>query len=572
MEFAREEELALGNDEVWEFTFSYRESRHRPLNVSWGPESPYVLSGDDVVPVEAEVDFGESPPASSKQAQVELDLALVPTPASWQAGSGVCMLAGKLALDRDIASPIAEVVESVQNLGQRCGLPTRFCDEGVELRLQLVDGYEDSGYQVELARDLVSVVAATHDGLRHAMITLLQLGAAHQDGAPCGVLRDKSRFGWRGMHLDCARHYYSVPSLLRLLDLLALLKFNRLHWHLIDDEAFRLELGSYPQLAELTAMRGHGCLVPGVFGGGAGPSGGAYSASDVAQVLEHAKELGIEVMPEIELPAHAWGILQVIPGLRDPEDQSAEESVQGYANNTMNPAMPATWEFLERLIPEVASLFPFGLVHLGCDEIPPGAWTASPALERWKAERNLPDASAVQEAMMYRAAEIVISAGGRPAAWDEGAQGPNGGIGHDALLFSWSGQEAGLDAARNGYEVVMTPAQHTYMDMAPNNDPQQRGMNWAAMMSLADTVAWEPVPLDEPGLEKQIVGVQGALWSETVLRDGDHEPMIAPRILGVAESAWASTSRRASAAKLYKLADVWDSIFTAMRWQSNPTR
>ncbi|MEC9360829.1 MAG: family 20 glycosylhydrolase, partial [SAR324 cluster bacterium] len=341
------------------------------------------------------------------------------------------------------------------------------------------------------------------------------------------------------------------------------------HWHLIDDESFRLKLSSVPELVELTGFRGNGCIIPGVFGGGIGPTGGTYSVEDVSRIINHATGLGISVMPEIEIPAHALAILKVFPEMRDPEDKSSEISVQGYSENTINPAMPATWEFLNKVLPEIGSLFPFGLIHLGCDELPPNVWKRSPAINKLKVENILKTTQDLQEWMMQRAAKILVGKGIRPAAWEVAGLGDNGGIGNNALLFSWSSLEPGLKAAREGYEVVMCPAQHVYFDMAQTKNVLERGVSWAAIISMKDALNWEPVPLEEPELEQNIIGIQGALWSETIIKDKDMDTMLAPRILALSEVSWSTNSRKRDFPEFMGAANYFSKVFEKIGWARN---
>ncbi|MGB1209584.1 MAG: family 20 glycosylhydrolase, partial [Paracoccaceae bacterium] len=349
------------------------------------------------------------------------------------------------------------------------------------------------------------------------------------------------RFGWRGQHLDCARHFFDLSSILDLLDLMALLKLNRFHWHFADDEAFRLRLTGRPDLAACTAARGPGAVMPAVFGE---VGGGSYGPADVAAVLERAHALNIEVLPEIETPAHMLAVTRVYPDTRDPADNGAEVSVQGYQSNAVNPAMPATWDVLSDIVTEVGAMFPFGHLHLGCDELPEGTWMGSPAARGLMAEHDLSDTDDIQAWMMSRLAAIVTANGQRPCAWEEAARGNCGeahnGIGHGAILFSWSGQGPGLEAARAGYDVVMTPAQHVYLDMAHSDAQDDWGASWAAFVDLEDTVAWEPVPQDlrDTDVGARILGVQGAYWAEFTTQDAQMWPMLLPRIFGVATQAW----------------------------------
>jgi hexosaminidase len=175
----------------------------------------------------------------------------------------------------------------------------------------------------------------------------------------------------------------------------------------------------------------------------------------------------------------------------------------------------------------------------------------------------------VQEWTMQKAAKILVDAGVRPAAWEEAGRGKNGGIGNDTLLFSWSGIEPGLQAARQGYEVVMCPAQHIYFDMAQSESHHESGVNWAAIISMEDALDWEPVPINEPELERNIIGIQGALWSETICKDKDMDTMLAPRILALSEVAWSSSSRKRSISEFMGVANHFVKILDRLDWASN---
>lgn len=191
------------------------------------------------------------------------------------------------------------------------------------------------------------------------------------------------------------------------------------------------------------------------------------------------------------------------------------------------------------MIDEISALFPFNHLHLGCDELPPDTWMSSPRARALMAEHGLKTTQDLQGWTIAKLAAYAASKGQRPAAWEEAAQGANGGIGNNAILFSWTGQGAGIDAARAGYDVVMTPAQHVYLDMAHTDDPDDWGASWAAFVDLPDTITWDPVP--DPEITERIIGVQGAFWSEFTTEDSQMWPMLMPRMLGVSMMAWQTT-------------------------------
>lgn len=349
---------------------------------------------------------------------------------------------------------------------------------------------------------------------------------------------------------------------------MALCKLNRFHWHFSDDEAFRLQVECFPQLWQQTQMRGETHLLPSLFGGGI-EAGGSYSKADAAALITHAKALNIEVLPEIEVPAHNLALAKIFPETRDPNDTGTEISVQGYAQNAINPAMAKTWEVLSALTTEISEIFPFDTIHLGCDELPTDTWMGSPAAASLMAQHGLETTKDLQGWMMAKLAAQLTKLGKNVAAWEEAAQGKNGGIGHNALLFSWTGQGAGVAAARAGYDIVMTPAQHAYLDMAHSDDPDDWGANWAGHISLADTLNWDPVPPEMSDIAEKVVGVEGTFWSEFTTQDDQLAPMIAPRILGIAVKAWQADATL-SAPQLSQLANHYAPLFTKIGWPSHP--
>jgi hexosaminidase len=547
-----------------EITLAYR-GDFIPSNRAWLPMGSYLrLAGGRTVELPplprgvAPADWPEVPPFDG--------LRLIPRPDRWEPAEG--SLQAQRFAPRSLAANgeghAGEALEAASALGERTGLGPLLDAGGVELSLETDAALPGEAYRLTIAPDGVTLAASDRAGVFHGAVTLLNLRLTHEGALPCGTIHDAPRFGWRGQHLDCARHFFEMRSLLRLLDLMALLKLNRFHWHFADDEAFRLEVDCAPELWQKTAFRGEGMAIPGVHGGGI-RAGGSYSKADVASLLARARELGIEVLPEIEVPAHGFALNIARHGLRDPADNGGEVSVHGYLGNTINPAMPGTWELLGPLMEEVAGLFPIGILHLGCDELPPGTWDGSPAAAALKAREGLTSRDDLQGWMMERLAADLAARGIRPAAWEEAAKGANGGIGHGALLFSWTGQGPGVAAARAGHDVVMCPAQHVYLDMAHSADPADWGASWAAFVNLEEVVNWRPVPEGAEDIAPRVVGVQGTFWSEFTCADAELEPMLAPRILGVATKAW-DRQDSLDGPGLRRLAGHYGALFEAMGW------
>ena len=548
------------------FSIEFEEEEFKVFNVGWLPWKPYVRFFDGSC-VDVEIDF--SHPEKTVFEEVELaenqGLRLVPQPISWEPdGNEVNIRAG---LTMNATHPFAEAVNSANALAIRNDLGPLLGD-GIELIINDDFVGADDGYSLHISDKEIRISARSRTGAFYAAISLLNLSVNYDGVIPCGVITDAPRFEWRGQQLDCARHYYKPETLMRFLDLLALMKLNRFHWHFNDDESFRLEVECYPEIWQKTCSRGEGQLIPGLFGGGKGPTGGSYTLDFAKDLIDRAKELEIEVLPEIEIPAHAFALIQVFPDLYDAEDESEENSVQGYIRNTMNPAKPFMWEFVEKLTRELAGIFPFAHIHLGCDERPPKAWNKSPAAKKLMEQEGLETLDDLQGWTMEKVGAMVRGLDCRPCAWEEAAHGANGGIGNDAILFSWTGQGPGLEAARKGYKVVMSPAQHVYFDMAKSELFEDRGGRWAGALSLEDTVEWRPVPVDEPELESNIIGVEGAFWGEFTNDDKEMEPMIAPRILGLAEVAWRAKDNPADAVSILQFANIYKTLFEKIGWST----
>lgn len=564
----------LSQDHPISFEIAYADPGLRASNRAWQPLNPY-LKRDDGAIFQVEWDNrGVIPPTHTPQPPAPDLLRLVPQPSRWSPTGG-CLNAPGFRIS---GPPVAlDAFDTVNRLAGRNGFGDFLSGNGVQVIGRTDPHLDTVAYRLELTPETIGIAAADRQGFFHGAISLLTLQTNHAGAIPAGTIEDQPRFPWRGQHLDCARHYYQPETILRLLDLMALMKLNVFHWHFADDEAFRLEVDCWPELWQKTAFRGEDQTIPGVFGGGSGPTGGSYGAKAVDTILARAKELQIDVLPEVEIPAHSLAVARVFPELRDPSDVGTETSVQGYQQNALNPAMPGTYDFLHTLCQEIGHRFPFAHVHLGGDELPPDCWRDSPAVDQLKAQEGLKSSADVMGFFLSRLAGDLRVQGIRPCAWQEAAEGRSqrtpwdepDGIGHGALLFSWTGAEPGQKAAAKGYDVVMCPAQHLYFDMAQTDSPNDWGATWAAIVGLTDTVNWEPLPGDDPAVNRHIIGIQGAYWSEFTTDDRQMEPMLAPRILGLSCMAW-SPRGGVSTDQITDLARVYGPTFDALNWTWSP--
>ena len=243
---------------------------------------------------------------------------------------------------------------------------------------------------------------------------------------------------------------------------------NVLHFHLSDDEGWRLDIPEYPELAEVAAWRGYGLAVPPLLGSGVARYGGVYSAAEIGALVVHADALGIAIVPEIDIPGHCYCVLQAIPSLRDPDETGIYRSIQGFPNNCLNPAVEKSYEFLEAVFATIAGLFPAPWIHVGGDEVPHDAWLGSPMARALMAEHGWTEIYQLQSHFLKRVQGIIRGLGKKTGAWEEAALG--GGVeATDSYLVAWRKSASGLALAEAGYDVVLAPAEHAYFDMAQSD-------------------------------------------------------------------------------------------------------
>jgi hexosaminidase len=580
-ELRHSEELILKPGEQWSFKYAYEESRHKPMNHRWSPQGCFLKKDNgDLINLEMiDLDLERIssvvpiPKFSGDKLNYE-SFRLVPHPYSWNPSAGVCNLCSPINVAFENLEIITSAYQSALELGNRLNLnllsnSTNEINKKAttSLKLTFQDLSDDSAYKITITSDDVEIVSGDESGFYYALVSLMQLSQNYHQLVPCGSIFDKPRFSWRGQHLDTVRHFFSVDSLFKLLDLMSLFKLNKFHWHGVDDEAFRFKLDSYPEAATETSKRGNNLLVPPVFGSGSDATGGYYDKEDIDRIISRASANYIEVIPEFDLPGHNMALINLYPEMRDPEDKSNEVSVQGYRENTLNPAMPETIKVVESLIDDMCNLFPGEYIHLGGDEVAPGAWEKSPKVQDLMKEHDLNSAKDVASWFINKLSKRVELNNKKTASWQEAEDGNHHDDKSEKLLFSWQNLESGFDLARQGYKVVLCPAENIYFDMAQSRNYADRGANWAAVIPFESSVDWQIIPEDEPELESNIMGIQGHLWCETILKDSEMESMLCPRVIGLSESAWTSNENRRKGTDLHNLAtNSFRELFDRIGW------
>jgi hexosaminidase len=423
-------------------------------------------------------------------------------------------------------------------------------------------------YELSFDASGLTVAAAAQTGYLYGLITLGQIlrGAQQHPGKlfvpATGIIKDEPALNWRGTHLDVARQFYPGADIARFLRLLAWNKVNRFHWHLSDDEAWRVEIDAYPELTTIGAWRGHGMAVPPLLGSGPRVTGGYYTKPEIRQLVALGEDLGIQIVPEIDVPGHCYAVLQSLPNLRDPRETGKYQSVQAFPNNCLNPARGEVYSFIETVIDEMLELFPAGIFHVGADEVPLAAWSGSPdalalletlagqdaarrhrALEGTPARHDLADAidgsgaAALQAHFIGRLQRHIAERGAITGGWEEAAHGDVVDKGK-TYLVGWRGVEVSAALAELGYDVVVSPAQHYYLDMANAPDWAEPGAGWAGSSGPEETYKFEPrTGWSEAQLE-HLLGVQTCIWSESMTDGSIFDRLVFPRLSAVAETGW----------------------------------
>ena len=408
-------------------------------------------------------------------------------------------------------------------------------------------------YKINIKKEFISIEYSDYGGKLYSIITLIQLINFYKTYLPICSIDDKPSLNWRGMHLDCARQFYTVDEIKRLMDYMCFFKLNRFHWHLTDNEAWRVELECYPNLTKVGAYRGYNEIIPPFYGTGYNKTGGYYSRSQILELIEYARGRNIEIMPEIDLPAHSWTLLQVMPELRDSSSNIVSEDVGNYQNNTINPAVEETHRFLKNILEELSEIFSFNIIHVGVDERPKESWEGSPKVIEYMKKNGIGSFDELQDEYMNNIINILKKSNKLTAAWNEAALPPHNEIGSSGsagkvdkscIIFAWEHPDVGLMSAKKGFKTVLCPGHKTYFDMAHNKSTYERGICWTANIEVKQVFNSEPLKDFATKDLDNVLGIQGQLWSETITNKDYFDKMLNPRLATLAEIAWCSKAKR----------------------------
>lgn len=403
------------------------------------------------------------------------------------------------------------------------------------------------GYQLSVTNEVVTVKALEPAGLFYGMQTISQLLPAEIESStkvadmvwqiPGVEIEDKPRFKWRGMHLDVSRHFMPLDFVKKYIDNMAMHKLNTFHWHLTEDQGWRLEIKKYPKLTEVGAWRketliGHAKDKPYTFDGK--PHGGFYTQEQAREIVEYARERFITVVPEIEMPGHAKAAIAAYPELGVTGEQVEVATYWGVFPDIFN-VEESTFAFLEDVLTEVMDIFPGEYIHIGGDEALKDQWKASDRIQEKIKELGLKDEHELQSYFIRRMEKFINAKGRKLIGWDEILEG---GLAPNATVMSWQGLEGGIAAAKAGHDVVMTPIQYLYFWAAQGN-PETEPLAGSGYTPLEKVYRFDPVPEElTPEEAKFVIGAQGCAWTEYMEGPKDVEYMVFPRMSALAEIVW----------------------------------
>ena len=411
-----------------------------------------------------------------------------------------------------------------------------------EIRLRTSPSLAAEEYTLAVTPRTVEILGGSPQAMFYALQTLRQLVAT--DGTvPAGVVRDKPCFAHRGGMLDSGRHFWTVDEVKRFIDILAMHKLNVFHWHLSEDQGWRIEIKRYPLLTEIGSVRRE--TVIGRYDKtdesrnryDGKPYGGFYTQDDVRAIVAYAAERYIEVIPEIDMPGHMLGALASYPQLGCRGKGYEVWTHWGISKDVLCAGKEETFEFVENVLAEVLDLFPSKFIHVGGDECPKERWKECPACQRRIREEGLANENELQSYFMHRVEKWLHEHGRELIGWDEIMQG---GISKSAVIMAWTDQFRGTDAARKGNRVIMTPKWNCYLDYSQTSDPEKyEPIGPTRYLSMRQVYRLDPYDRLKPAEYRNILGIQGNVWTEYIADFGHVQRMTLPRMAAIAEIAWA---------------------------------
>ncbi len=485
-------------------------------------------------------------------AQSDANMGIIPAPVSVKKYKGNFKLTSETIIMTD--SPNHRAVKYFAEYLKKSGMGNSITDmtmlderhralkNVIVLSLNFKGDLPSEGYELDINEDKI-VLNGRYAGLFYGVQSIIQLIKPVNAGnalIPCSYIKDYPRFSYRGMHLDVSRHFFDVDYVKRYIDIMSFYKLNHFHWHLTDDQGWRIEIKKYPKLTEIGSKRAQTKIGsqskgdPDLYDNT--PYEGFYTQEQIKDIVAYAEARFITVIPEIEMPGHSMAAIASYPELScDPTKAYKVGDHWGEFKDVYCPS-EETFKMLGEILNEVFELFPGKYVHIGGDEVPKDAWKASEFCKQLITDRNLKDAEGLQSYFISRMEHYINSQHHSIIGWDEILEG---GLAPNATVMSWRGEKGGISAAQQGHDVIMTPGSGgLYFDHAQSKSAQEP-LAIGGNAPLSKTYAYDPVPAvlskDE---QKHVIGVQANLWTEYIATNSKADYMLLPRMLALSEVAW----------------------------------
>ena len=505
---------------------------------------------------------------SMKAKESETTINVIPYPQSVEVGKGTFKGAGAnfncdQAIDAKSQEIIKEFADKITFVsGRICSYATPV---GLAKDCAKVKGFiflkdanlAEEEYSIDITKANCIVRASSYNGFLYAIQTLKQLTSVNIFGNepnpaekflfPCVKIQDKPRFGYRGMHLDCSRHFFRIDEVKKILDVMAMYKLNRFHWHLTDDHGWRVEIRKYPLLTGVGAWRDGSQVDWEVNHNDGIRYGGFYTQEQLREVVAYAAERGIEIVPEIDLPAHLVSALAAYPELGCTGGPYKVFTLWDIAPDILCAGKESSFDFLNGVFSELCDIFPGEYIHIGGDECPKARWKECPDCQRRIAELGLKDTEEwtaehyLQNYVTARVQKMLADKGKKVIGWDEILEGS---LEPGATVMSWRGTEGGLKAACSGFDAIMTPLTHCYLDYCQGPDPMREPTGIGHYLPIEKCYSYEPLEGIPAECRHHILGVQGNLWTEFIARNEHLEYMLLPRMLALAEVQWSNPENK----------------------------
>jgi len=413
------------------------------------------------------------------------------------------------------------------------------------------ESVEPEHYSIDITGSLAVITANDFNGFFYSLQTLMQLlpEAIYGDKQlpdekwvlPCGHIEDGPRFSYRGMHLDCSRHFWTVDEVKKYIDVMSFFKMNRFHWHLTDDQGWRVEIKKYPLLTQISCWREGTAIGHDMSSSDHIRYGGYYSQDNIRDIVLYASQRGITIVPEVDLPGHMLAAMAAYPWLGCTGGPYKAWTRWGVSEQVLCPGKETTFDFIDNVLSELAELFPGEYIHIGGDECPKSEWEKCPDCQALIEELGLKDDdkyTAEQYLQCYvtgHVQDFLATRGKKIIGWDEILEGK---LEPGATIMSWRGVSGGQEAAEKGFDAIMTPNSHFYFDYCQSSNVENEPISIGGNIPIEKVYSFNPYEGLEPQQYDYIIGIQANLWTEYIKTNEHLEYMLLPRMLALSEVQW----------------------------------